>query len=390
MKKIVTIIFILFGSFILFSVPSNVEAKTLREMKEELATAKANLSSNQAKMKEAQERVKKYKNEINTSTNEILKCQEEIEEARIKIQELEEEIKEKQKEIDELLRFLQVSKGENVYLEYVFGATSFTDFIYRTAIVEQLSDYNDKLIDEMYDLIEQNKQLQKELEAKIKELEKKIEQLKKDLSKVNLTIDDLYDDQKDLNAEIKAYEVEIKFYEDYGCKLDQEISDCLNVPYANGFVRPTDYGYISSNYGWRSLNLSGSNFHSGIDIALPEGNKVYPSAPGYVAKKVIKSNCGGNMLYVQHSVGGKKYTTVYMHLKSFNVNVGDTVFLTTVIAYSGGSSTSVSHGGYDRCTTGAHLHFGMFNGWTSSKAYLFNPRDKVNFPAIYNRYYSRW
>ena len=387
MKKILGIILCLFGAFLIFSIPSNIEAKTLRQMKEELATAKANKAANEAQMKEAQARVKKYQNEISASISEIEKSQNEIEEARIKIQELEEEIKEKQKEIDDLLRFLQVSKGENVYLEYVFGATSFTDFIYRTAIVEQMSDYNDKLIDEMYDLIEQNKQLQKELEAKIQELEKKVENLKKDLAKVNLTIDDLAGDQKDLNAEIKAFEVEIKFYEDYGCKLDQEIADCLNVPYANGFVRPTDYGYISSNYGWRSLNLSGSNFHSGIDIALPEGNKVYPSAPGYVAKKVIKSSCGGNMLYINHSVGGKKYTTVYMHLKSFNVNVGDTVFLTTVIAYSGGGASTR---GYDRCTTGAHLHFGMFNGWTSSKAYLIDPRTKVNFPALYTRYYSRW
>ena len=387
MKKIISIILFTLGTFILFSVPYNVEAKTLGELKEELATAKANLSSNLAKMKEAKEKVNKYRNEISASTEEIAKCQDEIEEARVKIQELEEEIKEKQKQIDELLRFLQVSKGENAYLEYIFGAANFTDFIYRTAIVEQLSDYNDKLIDEMYDLIEQNKQLQKELEAKIKDLEKKVEQLKRDLSKINLTIDDLYDDQKDLNAEIKAFEAEIKFYDDYGCKDDQEISDCLNVPYANGFTRPTDSGYISSNFGYRNLNLSGSNFHSGIDIATPEGTKVYASAPGYVAKKVIKSNCGGNMLYIQHSVNGKKYTTVYMHLKTFNVNVGDTVFLTTVIAYSGGGASSV---GYDRCTTGAHLHFGMFNGWTTSKAYLINPRDMVNFPAKGSRYYSRW
>ena len=144
-----------------FSIPSTIEAKTLRELKEELATAKANKSANEAKMKEAQDKIKKYQNEISASLSEIEKSQDEIEAARIKIQELEEEIKEKQKEIDELLRFLQVSNGENAYLEYIFGANSFTDFIYRTAVVEQMSEYNDKLIDEMYKLIEQNKQLQK-------------------------------------------------------------------------------------------------------------------------------------------------------------------------------------------------------------------------------------
>ncbi len=387
MKKLIGIILVIFSAFLIFSMPETVEAKTLRQLKEELATAKANKSANEAKVKEAQEKVRKYQNEINSSVSQIEVSQDEIEAARVKIQELEEEIKEKQKEIDELLRFLQVSNGENVYLEYVFGATSFTDFIYRTAIVEQMSDYNDRLIDEMYDLIEQNRQLQKELEAKIQELEKKIAQLKKDLSKVNLTIDDLYDDQKDINAEIKAFEVEIKFYEEYGCKLDQEISDCLNVPYATTFTRPTTSGYISSNFGYRNLNLSGSNFHSGIDIATPEGTKVYPSAPGYVAKKVIKSSCGGNMLYIQHSVNGQKYTTVYMHLKSFNVDVGDTVFLPTVIAYSGGGASTRS---YDRCTTGAHLHFGMYTGWTTARSNLIDPRTKVNFPPKGSSYYTRW
>ena len=93
------------------------------------------------------------------------------------------------------------------------------------------------------------------------------------------------------------------------------------------------------------------------------------------------------MIYVQHSVNGKKYTTVYMHLKSFNVDVGDTVFLATVIAYSGGG---VSTMGYDRCTTGAHLHFGMYTGWTTARSNLIDPRTMVNFPAKGSRYYSRW
>lgn len=45
---------------------------------------------------------------------------------------------------------MQISEGDNVYLEYIFEATSFTDFIYRSAIVEQLTKYNDELIDDMY------------------------------------------------------------------------------------------------------------------------------------------------------------------------------------------------------------------------------------------------
>ena len=53
----------------------------------------------------------------------------------IKIDELNENINSKKKEIENLLSFLQVSNGENVYLEYIFEAKTFTDFIYRSAVV---------------------------------------------------------------------------------------------------------------------------------------------------------------------------------------------------------------------------------------------------------------
>ncbi len=69
------------------------------------------------------------------------------------------------------------------------------------------------------------------------------------------------------------------------------------------------------------------------------------------------------MLYINVWMDGKEYTTYYYHLLNFNVNVGDRVTEDTVIGYVGGYSTSVAHGGYDLCTTGAHLHFGVQNGY---------------------------
>ena len=70
-----------------------------------------------------------------------------------------------------------------------------------------------------------------------------------------------------------------------------------------------------------------------------------------------------------------------MHLLSVNVSVNQTVDPNTVIGKVGGGSTASSNGGYDNCTTGAHLHFGMANGWHSVgfNSYSFNPRNKFNF-----------
>lgn len=385
MKRIFKLLLCIFSISFLFYMPSNLEAKTLREMKDELATTKANKSAIEAARKEAQNKINRFNSDISAATQGIEKCEDDIEASRKKIAELEVEIVEKNKEIENLLRFLQISGGENAYLEYIFGATSFADFIYRTTVIEQLSNYNDNLIKEMDQMIEDNKNLQVELADKIKNLEGQIVIFESKLKSLNLSIEDLDEDQKDLAAEIKATEAEISYYEEFGCKLDEEISDCIDVPYAVGFTRPTIRGYISSNFGYRYV-FGRTSYHSGIDIALSEGNNVYASAAGYVSKKVVRATCGGNIIYVQHNIKGVKYTTAYMHLLSFNVSVGDIVTLNTVIGKSGGSSTR----SYDSCTTGAHLHFGILKGWTTSSSKAMNPRDYVNFPAKYSSYYSRW
>ena len=64
-----------------------------------------------------------------------------------------------------------------------------------------------------------------------------------------------------------------------------------------------------------------------------------------------------------------------------------TVTTNTVIGYLGGGSTSTKYGGYDRCTSGTHLHFGTADGHNAFNfnSYAFNPREIFSFPTlIYN------
>ena len=76
----------------------------------------------------------------------------------------------------------------------------------------------------------------------------------------------------------------------------------------------------------------------------------------------------------------------HMHLLSIdeNIKVNTVVTDQTVIAKVGGGSTAKSKGGYDTCTTGTHLHFGIADGWnaTSFNSYSFNPREKLVFPKL--------
>ena len=78
-----------------------------------------------------------------------------------------------------------------------------------------------------------------------------------------------------------------------------------------------------------------------------------------------------------------------MHLLSIasGIYVGKVVTDQTVIGYVGGGSTAASNGGYDYCTTGTHLHFGIaegHNAWDFN-SYSINPREIYSFPSlVYN------
>ena len=384
-KRVVKILFVVLCMFTLISMP---KAKSLKQLREELAKDEANKAALIAKQKNVQKKINKMNSEMKDINAKIDSNEQKIEESKDKIEELKVEIDEKQKEIDNLLSFMQETNKENVYLEYVFEAKTFTDFIYRSAVVEELTKYNDELIDDMYKMIEENKKLQKELQRQIKASEDDIEELQKLLKKYDLDMDDLADEQVDIEADIKARKVELKEYEktykENNCKEDVDISKCVKVPPAGQFIRPLNKGYISSLFGnryhptkkvWRR--------HNGVDIGgNAMGTKVYAAAAGKVCKITVKSSCGGNMVYVQHTVKGVNYRTIYMHLHSIKVKVGDYVTVNTVVGTVGGGER------YDGCSTGPHLHLSVLKGWEGSTYY--NPMNYFDLPKKGKWFYSRF
>lgn len=378
---------ILFCSLCFFALASNVNAKSLKDLKDELAKDEADKAALVAKQKEVQKKMDSISNEIGEIQDEIDRCEKEIQKSKEKIIELDAKIIDKKKEIDSLLSFLQISDGDNVYLEYVFGASDFTDFIYRSAVVEQLTAYNDQLINEMYALIEENKKLQIKLADDIEASENAMKKLEKKLASFSGDMDDLSDDEKDVDADIKARKKEIEYYEETykknGCSDTEDIYSCIGVPYATGLTRPLAKGSVTSNFGMRyHPTLHYYRMHNGIDLGVSMNSNVYASAAGVVNKITVKSSCGGNMVWIQHNIDGKKYRTVYQHLHQILVSVGDVVTQNTVIGKSGGGES------YDRCSTGPHLHFGVLTGWTGS-SYV-NPRNYIEFPAKGGRFYSRY
>ncbi len=385
MKKFSKVLFLVFCVFFMMS---NTNAKTLKQLRDELQKDEARQEELIKEQKAKQKKIDAANDEIADLSSKINKNESKVEETKEKISELEENIKNKQKEIDSLLSFLQISNGENIYLEYVFEAKTFTDFIYRSAIVEQLTNHNDALIDDMYKMIEDNKVLEVKLSEEISSAEDSISSLEKVLKKYGLDMSDLDKDQTDIKAEIKARREEITYYEKVykanKCSENVEISDCVDIPPAGELVRPLKSGRITSNYGMYDPFDNGKwRMHYAIDIGgNPVGTKVYAAAAGKVSLVVKKAECGGNYVIIKHTIDGKKLRTKYMHLHSLKVKSGDTVTATTVIGTVGGNES------YDRCSNGAHLHFAIMKGWEGSSYY--NPRNYVQFPKLGKRFSSRW
>lgn len=104
------------------------------------------------------------------------------------------------------------------------------------------------------------------------------------------------------------------------------------------FKWPTDGGYISSKMGQRWGRL-----HRGIDIAGPSSRTITVADNGVVKAAGVEGSYG-NRVVIDHNNG---YETLYAHLSSIDVKVGQVVPQGTKIGVMGSTGHS----------TGIHLHF---------------------------------
>lgn len=397
MKKVITIILcncLLFSTF--FSHIGYMKAKTLGELKRELQNLESTLNKNQNETQMTQEQINQTSQNIQVIKTEIEQANKDIQNLIAEINKMNEEIKKKDQEIKSLINFVQVANGESAYMEYIFGAKNFTDLIYRVAISEQMVNYNEKLINEYNEMINKNNKKQEDLKAKQATLGQKQVELEQQMAKLGEKMESLQEGKLDINEQIKAQKEAINALK--GCRDSEDASSCAarlaanssgGFVGSNGFIRPITAGYVSSNYGWRyHPTQSQWRLHTGIDVSA-SGNAVpiYPGANGRVAAITKRSSCGGNTIYIHHTIGGKKYTSVYMHLRSIMVSIGQNVTVNTQIATMGGNP-SIEY--WDKCSTGQHLHYTLATGfyfidystYSSFEAHTFDPRKIIKFPAV--------
>lgn len=131
------------------------------------------------------------------------------------------------------------------------------------------------------------------------------------------------------------------------------------------FIRPC-VGRITSPFGWRTIHGK-REWHQGVDFAQSGKVPIFASADG----KVFRAGglgTYGNVVMIHHVIKGKVYETVYAHLASFSVKVGQVVKQGQQIGYMGNTD-----GGSGR-STGQHLHFEIHDGrWSTGQPNAVDP-----------------
>ena len=237
--------------------------------------------------------------------------------------------------------------GQVSYLDVLFGAHDFQDFLTRMDLLKRIIRQDYALVhgvQEVKDSIElRQAELSKErmtqaeqeerahraradMEEKVKRREALIERLRTDK--------DLIDQQ---------YEELMRASRQVG-EMIRERGMGSAAPSGSGAMIWPVSGSVTSEFGWRVHPITGTQkFHSGVDIGADYGVPIHAAQSGTVEYAGWVSGYG-NTVIINHGGG---ITTLYGHNQSLAVSAGQSVSQGQVISYCGSTGNS----------TGPHCHF---------------------------------
>lgn len=409
-KKITTLLIIIALIVSYTALPIDAEAKTIKEFEAEvnkytaeLQEKKDKIAKNDKEVAEIKQKISSIESQIKTAENEIVQLQEEIEKSN-------KEIAKKNEESKKIIEYYQVANGNNAYLEYAFGATDITDLIYRMSVVEQLTEYNNKIMKELEQLIKENNQKQNELQKKNEELKSLQKSLQSEKERIDADSAEIRETMPSIETQIKEAKANVEYFKKIGCGATEDIYACQyrisqgssnsSLPSVGAFARPMESGYTVRGYG-------GKYGHMGYDLSHRTNKSIaiYPIADGSVhaiyTDACTSSNfcsnmgysCNGNakIVVIKHNYNGRYIYSSYVHLSSYgNISQGQRVSKDTIIGYMGTTG----------CSTGPHLHLEIaschwknnggcvYSGYRLNGRYiegytdkLINPSSLITIPA---------
>ena len=364
--------------------------KTISEKKKELESAKEKQAEHDKKAEELKSLkadtaayIEGIDSEILLLGTELSGIEEDIQSTQEAVTILEGELsellaqKEEQYNSMKLLIKAAYENSKTSELSEFLSAGSIADILNRSEYIKKTGDYDRKKLEEFETLVLETREKEKELNEALDILNEEkealsakkssLDSLKAEKEKELASYDEkikseenesqkLASDVKTLKAAITAEENQIKKIEE---ELKRKEEEARKKALAEGkkytvqslgeisFTWPCpSSSRITSEFGAREAPVSGaSTNHKGIDIGASTGSDVLAAALGEVVISTYSASAGN---YVMISHGGNVYT-VYMHMDTVKVSVGDSV-------QKGSKIGTVGSTGY---STGPHLHFGL-------------------------------
>lgn len=390
-KYVITICSICLCLISLIALPVETKAQTISEFQAEVEKYTKQLQEKQAKLAKNDQEIAAIKNKIASIERQISDANTEIETLQEEIDKSNKEIDKKSEESKSIMSYYQISNGDNIYLEYAFGASDITDMIYRMSIVEQLTEYNDKVMKELEALIKKNEERQQTLEEKKVELKNLENELEDQKERINADSASIRETMPGIQEQIKAAQANVTYFKSLGCGANEQITACQyriqqanaasgggSVPSTNGFYRPMQNGYITQGY-------SGYGGHLGVDLSSSNKSiEIYPIAAGQVFYNG-RDSAGALVVKIKHNVGGRYIYSTYAHMRSVsgNMRVGANITENTLIGQMGSTGNS----------TGPHLHLEITTcdwnrgggcTWSSYQKSTVNPTRYIALPSRWN------
>ncbi|MBQ1876326.1 MAG: peptidoglycan DD-metalloendopeptidase family protein [Selenomonas sp.] len=264
-------------------------------------------------------------------------------EAKLSVAQGEYEVKSKR--LGKRVRDIYIN-GQISYLDVLFGAKDFSDFLTRMDLLK-------RVIKQDYDLVQTVFQEKKDIEQAQKELaEDKDKQAEQELKarKAREIMEQKVKKRQDLIDKMKSDKAVFDREYDELMAASKEVERMIRNSHADvpvtgsgAMIWPIS-GPVTSEFGWRTHPITGDQrFHSGLDIGGDYGMPIHAAQSGTVTYAGWISGYG-NAVIIDHGGG---VTTLYGHNQSLAVSVGQSVSQGETIAYCGSTGNS----------TGPHCHF---------------------------------
>ncbi len=368
---------------------SQVYATTISELKEEQEKVQSEAEEAKKLLEETSSQkdaviseIELIDEELNLASEELEIINTNLEETTLLLEQTEAELKQAETErenqyetLKERLRFMYVN-GKIGYLEVLFKASSFSDFLNRVEYISRIYEYDHTLLEKLKETEELVNRKLSEVSIQKEEIEElkvkqqvKMESLEHTIKQKQIIIDQLDADEQKYEeqiSELEQLDIEIakmiKEAEEEAARIAAEAKAQAEAEaqakaktrimsyqteaanYNGGTLAWPGGGRITSNFGGRTNPINGrSEFHTGIDIAAPTGTNIVAAEGGVV---IFSGTMGGygKAVLIDHGGG---LSTFYAHNSKLLVQKGDVVSRGEVVAKAGSTGYS----------TGPHLHF---------------------------------